>query len=207
MEQPLGHAIGVWLETREAIEMLQGKADDDFYQVTVILSAYMVWLGGKAESFEQARALVEKKLQSGEAYNIFSALVKAQGGETRYLEKPQEYPEAKFSEDIRAQRDGFVTLAHARTLGEISMLLGAGREKKEDEIDFAAGIILHKKVGDAVQKDERLATLYATKKPISSNLIERARSAFDIHSTAVAKLPSILGIIDENGKHAWNYSF
>ncbi len=204
MEQPLGHAIGTWLETREAIQMLQGQAAPDFAEVTLTLSALMVLLGGLSNSYSEARKQVEKKLASGEAFEIFKKIVHSQGGELEVVEQPERYPQAQYEFVIRASQKGYVHQCHARTLGQVSMLLGAGRQKKEDGIDYMAGMIIHKKVGEEVEKDEPLATLFANARPISPALVQRAQSAFQIRPQPADSLPVILGIVDREGKHPWN---
>lgn len=204
MEQPLGRCIGTWLETHEAIEMLKGQAEPDFYEVTITLSAHMVWLAGIEKTYSEAKSLVEDCLHSGKALRIFREIVIAQGGDVRVVDDPSKYPAPKYAFHLQAEQSGFLHVAHARRLGEISMQLGAGRSKKEDGIDYLAGIIVHKKVGDQVKKGEKLASLYASVDPISPGTIEDARSAFKIAPTAVSKLPTILGIIDINGKHDWS---
>ena len=203
MNQPLGRCIGTWLETREAIEMLNGKAEQDFYEVTMTLSAYMVWLGGLSETYRKARTLVEECLHSGKAIQIFRDMVQAQGGDLAVVDDPERYPAPKHEFHLKANTSGFLHSVDARILGKTSMLLGAGRAKKEDGIDYHAGIAVHKKVADRVNKGEQLASLYASNKPIPPQLTERAQSAFHIAPAAVSKLPAILGVVDENGAHKW----
>ncbi|MFQ5627726.1 MAG: thymidine phosphorylase [bacterium] len=203
MDQPLGNCIGTWLETREAIEMLNGQAEQDFYDVTITLSAYTVWLGGLAETYHKARTLVEECLHSGKAMQVFRDMVQAQGGDVTVVDDPAKYPAPKHEFHLQADASGYLHSVDARVLGETSMLLGAGRLRKEDSIDYHAGLIIHKKVADRVNKGEQLASLYATEKPISRELIERAQSAFHIASAAFPKLPTILGIVDENDAYKW----
>ncbi len=203
MEQPLGRAVGTWVETREAIEMLKGRADQDFAEVTLTLSAYMVYLGGLAESYAEARKRVEQALNSGKAFETFVQIVSAQGGDVSVVEHPERYPEPGQEVVIEASASGFVHRCHARTIGQTAMLLGAGRQKKEDDIDYTAGIIVHKKVGDAVEQGEPLATLYATRKAISTDLIQRVAGAFTIKSERAEPLPVIHGLISTGGRHEW----
>lgn len=205
MEQPLGRNIGTWLETREAIDMLQGKAEADFYEITIALSAMMVWLGGKADDYQGARNLVERQLQTGAAFEKFRDMVQAQGGDLRVVDKPESYPKPRDEYKILAPATGYVQQVHARTLGEVCLLLGAGRRTKDDGIDYLAGIVVHKKVGEQVMQGEALATLSAGARPIEVGLAERARRAFTITPEPVAPLPLIHAMIDASGKHAWRY--
>ncbi len=204
MEQPLGRTIGNWLETREAIDMLHGKpVPEDFYEVTVVLSAMMVWLGKLTPDFDRARALVEEKLASGAALQRFRDVVAAQGGDVAVIDAPENYPEPGYRQRITADQDGWLQQAHARTLGQVSMLLGAGRLKKESDVDPLAGIIVHKKVGDPVRKGELLAELCADRVAIPPELRQRAESAFTVSAQQVPPLPTILATVDTEGRHEW----
>ncbi|KAA3620248.1 MAG: thymidine phosphorylase [Calditrichaeota bacterium] len=196
MDQPLGNAIGNWFETEEAIRMLHGQAPEDLHFLTIELSAYMVWLAGKESSLEKARTLVSSQLKSGEALKRFREIVIAQGGDVAFVDDPDSFAKPQFKAEIIASQSGYVAEAHARKLGQISMLLGAGRQKKEDSVDVLAGIKLHKKVGEIVEKGSPLCTLFANLKPIPETLIHRADSAFKITGEKVAKLPLILDIIE-----------
>lgn len=206
MEQPLGVSIGTWLETREAVDMLAGKpVARDFYNVTIALSAYMVWLGGLAPSFADAKEHVEHALQSGAALQRFREIVSHQGGDISILDAPGKYPAASHQCDVLAESSGFVHGLHARTFGQVAMLLGAGRRKKEDGIDYTAGILLNRKVGDRVQVGEKIATLFASQQPIASHLVERIQTAINVATEPCQPLPVFLGIVDENGKQVWSH--
>ncbi|KAA3662647.1 MAG: thymidine phosphorylase, partial [Calditrichaeota bacterium] len=196
MDQPLGNAIGNWFEAEEAIRMLHGEAPDDLYAVTIELAAYMVWLTGRADSLENARDRVQEKLQSGEALQRFREIVKAQNGDVSLVDFPDRYATPKYSIDIKASEGGYVSMAHARELGKISMLLGAGRQKKEDAVDALAGIKLHKKVGAQVSNGDVLCTLFADLQPIPEDLIQRTAYAYKIVGDPVDVPPTILEVID-----------
>ncbi len=203
MEQPLGRGIGTWLETAEAIRMLKGEAEADFEEVTLTLSAYMVWLGKLTTTLDEARERVTEKLRSGEAFALFRKLVQVQGGDVRYLDSPESYPTTEHRFEIRAATQGYVHRCRARTLGQVAMLLGAGRQKKEDGIDYLAGIEVLKKVGDRVQAGDTLAVLHRGTGPIPQELIDRAASAFAIEAEPCQPLPTLLGIVNENGLQRW----
>ncbi len=196
MDQPLGKTIGNWFETEEAIHMLQGEAPEDLETVTIELSAYMVWLAGRTNSLAKARELVSDKLASGEALARFREIVVAQGGEAQYIDHPERYATPAYKAEIFAVKNGYIAEAHARKLGQISMLLGAGRQKKEDGVDTLAGIKLDKKVGEFVEKGDRLCTLYANMHAIPENLRNEAGRAFKISEEKVAALPVILDVIE-----------
>lgn len=161
MSQPLGYAIGNSLEVQEAIDTLQGKGPEDLTELCLALGSQMVVLGGGAKTLEEARVLLKEVMENGKALAIFGDLIEAQGGNPAVVSDLSLLPTAKFSRVIESTRAGYVTKIVADELGVAAMLLGAGRATKEDEIDLAVGITLHKKVGDAVEVGEALATIHA----------------------------------------------
>ena len=203
MDQPLGKNIGTWLETVEAVEMLQGRYEQDFYDVTMALSAQVLVLGGKASTIEDAVGILQQKLESGQAFSLFCDMIAAQGGDCTYITQPSRYGHPEHTASLYAEKAGFVHQVHARTLGDISRLLGAGRLQKDDEIDYSAGLTLTKKVGDFVEVGEKIATLYSGRKSIQPEFIEQSRAAFTIKPNAHKPLPSILKIVDQAGIRRW----
>lgn len=161
MSQPLGYAIGNSLEVQEAIDTLQGKGPEDLTELCLALGSQMVVLGGGAKTLEEARVLLKEVMENGKALAIFGDLIEAQGGNPAVVSDLSLLPTAKFSRVIESTHTGYVTKIVADELGVAAMLLGAGRATKDDEIDLAVGITLHKKVGDAVEVGEALATIHA----------------------------------------------
>lgn len=159
MDLPLGYAVGNSLEVIEAIEVLSGRGPADLRQVCVTLASEMVslCLGYTAD---EARAAVEECIKSGAAKAKLCEWIAAQGGDERLVRDPSGFPTAKFSREVVAPVDGFVTRMNAEQIGHSSVKLGAGRVKKGDAIDHSAGIILCKKTGDRVARGEVLAVLY-----------------------------------------------
>ncbi|MGP6139381.1 pyrimidine-nucleoside phosphorylase [Jeotgalibaca sp. A127] len=161
MSQPLGRAVGNALEVEEAIETLKGNGPEDLEELCLELGSQMVYLGGGAESLEAAKALLKEKLTNGEALEKFKVFLSAQDGNPDVVDNYALMPQASFKKEVLATETGYVTEITADDIGVAAMKLGAGRATKESVIDLAAGLILHKKVGDFVEKGESIVTLYA----------------------------------------------
>ncbi|MEW5939629.1 MAG: thymidine phosphorylase [Chloroflexota bacterium] len=161
MNQPLGCAVGNALEVREAIDTLHGGGPADFREHCLYVAAHMLVLGEVASNLETGRALAEKSLADGAAFEKFRQLVQAQGGDVSYVDDPEKLPKAEFVETVEAPQSGYVERVQARVVGEASVALGAGRAKKTDPIDYAVGFVVHRKVGDKVRAGEPLFTVHA----------------------------------------------
>ncbi|HJD14988.1 MAG TPA: pyrimidine-nucleoside phosphorylase [Candidatus Enterococcus stercoripullorum] len=161
MSQPLGEAIGNSLEVVEAIETLQGKGPKDLEEMCYVLGSQMVVLAKKADTLEQAREMLEEALHSGKAFAKFKEMVANQGGDVSVIDYPEKLLTAKYEIELPAKQSGVITKLVANELGIAAMMLGAGRKTKEDTIDFAVGLKLRKKVGEAIQEGESVLTIYA----------------------------------------------
>ncbi|MBA4379603.1 MAG: thymidine phosphorylase [Anaerolinea sp.] len=161
MNQPLGNAVGNALEVREAIETLHGGGPADFREHCLTVAAHMLVLGELAADIKSARALAERALDEGPAWQKFRALVSAQGGDVSYVDDPDRLPRARFVEVVNAPRSGYLAQVHARLVGEASVTLGAGRAKKGDPVDHAVGIVVHHKVGEFVEQGQPLFIIHA----------------------------------------------
>lgn len=166
MSQPLGNAIGNALELKEAIDTLRGEGPEDLTELVMTLGSQMVVLGGKAETLDEARTLLQEAIDSGAALDKFRTFLGNQGGNTEVVDHPELLPQAKYQINIPAKSSGVVTEIVANEMGIASMMLGAGRQTKEDEIDLAVGLVLHKKVGDKVEEGESLMTVYSNTESI-----------------------------------------
>lgn len=160
MDTPLGHNIGNSLEVIESVEVLKGHGPADLTEVCYQLAANMLYLAGKG-TLEECRRMAEEAVASGAAYEKLKQMFAAQGGDVSVLDDPDKFQKAKFSRPLLASESGYLVRMNTEMVGNASVGLGAGRITKEDVIDFAAGIVLHKKTGDKVEKGECLATLYA----------------------------------------------
>lgn len=160
MSQPLGRAVGNALEVEEAVQVLKGGGPEDLRQLCLELAGEMIRIGGRAESFEEGKETARQVLADGRALEKFRQMVRRQGGDDRIVEEPERMGSSRYSRDVLAERDGFIAEMAAQEIGRASQHLGAGRLRKEDEIDFTAGIRMHVRIGDSVQEGDVLATLY-----------------------------------------------
>lgn len=161
MEEPLGNAIGNNLEVKEAINFLKGEMPQDLKEVVLELGAYMIKLAGLGENLEDNKKRMLENIQNGKAFNKLKEMVQNQGGNVSYLEDTDKFEKAKFIEKIFANQDGYIQEINAEEIGKAACSLGAGRIKKEDNIDHSVGIILDKKIGAKVKKGELLAQIYS----------------------------------------------
>ncbi|HGF7585322.1 MULTISPECIES: pyrimidine-nucleoside phosphorylase [Enterococcus] len=168
MSEPLGEAIGNSLEVVEAIETLQGNGPEDLVEMCYALGSQMVVLAGKAKTIDEARTLLQEALESGKALAKFKEMIQNQGGDPTIVEQPERILTARYTMELPAKQSGVVSKIVANELGIAAMMLGAGRKTKEDDIDHAVGLKLHKKIGDTVTKGESLLTIYSNDEEISS---------------------------------------
>lgn len=167
MSQPLGEAIGNSLEVVEAIETLQGRGPADLLEMCYALGSQMVVLAKGAANLTEARAKLQEALESGAALEKFKEMIRNQGGDVAVVDHPERLLTAKYELDLPAPKAGVVTKLVANEIGVAAMLLGAGRKTKEDSIDYAVGLKLHKKVGDPVAEGESLLTIYANSEDVA----------------------------------------
>lgn len=167
MSQPLGNAIGNGLELKEAIETLQGHGPEDLTELVLTLGSQMVVLAKKADNLKDARELLEASIQSGKALDKFKTFISNQGGDVSVIERPDSLEDAKFKIEYTAKQNGFISEMVANEIGVASMMLGAGRQTKEDMIDLSVGIVLNKKVGDEVNAGESILTIHSNKENVN----------------------------------------
>lgn len=168
MNQPLGRMIGNALEIQETIDILKGNGPADITDLVLTLGSQMVVLAKKAQTLAEAREMLETVVANGKALESFRQMVVAQGGDGKVVDDPTIMPQAKYKVDLPAKTSGVVAKMTADEIGIASMLLGGGRQTKDDQLDYAVGIELHKKVGDPVQKGEPLLTIYANREDIDN---------------------------------------
>jgi pyrimidine-nucleoside phosphorylase len=189
MNQPLGNAVGNSLEVIEAIETLKGAGPEDFREHCLHVSAHMLVLGKRAAELPEGRALAEKSLADGSAFEKLRVLVQAQGGDVSYIDDPSKFPRAGYVEVVESPRNGYLAQIQARSVGEAAVTLGAGRAKKSDSIDHAVGIVIHHNVGDKVEKDEPLFTIHANNEAKLVDAREAVLAAHSFSADEVAPLP------------------
>lgn len=185
MSQPLGGAIGNSLEVQEAIAVLQGQGPTDLKELSLTLASHMVAMSQGRDDLPAVRQTLEEVLESGQALEVFKQMVEAQGGDGSYVDDPDRFEEASYQVHIQAPRDGVISRMDALALGQLAKNLGAGRQSLDEAIDLSAGILLEKKVGDAVTAGDRIAVLHTNQSQWSSDLLEQAVfEAIDIGSSA-----------------------
>jgi len=199
MEQPLGYAVGNALEVQEAIDTLRGKGPADLTELCLVLGSYMAVAAGVAKDAAEARQKLTESLEQGYALDTFRRFLKGQGADPAVADDPTLLPQAKKTIELAADRSGYVTRIHAEEVGTCAMLLGAGRETKESEIDLAVGLVLRKKVGDRVEAGESLVTLHVGDETRLAEVQQRLTAAYEIAETAPAEPTLIYGVVTRDG--------
>jgi pyrimidine-nucleoside phosphorylase len=161
MEQPLGYAVGNALEVKEAVATLQGQGPADLLELAFILGSQLLEMSGRAQNETEARIQLKQALDSGAAFAKYKAFVANQGGDTSVLDHPEQLPQAPFIEELAAPQGGYIKAMDAEEIGIAAHELGAGRKVKTDPIDPAVGLVLHRKVGEAVKAGEPLVQIHA----------------------------------------------
>lgn len=166
MSQPLGRAIGNALELQEAIDTLKGEGPEDLTELVLTLGSQMVVLAQKAKDLDEARGMLQEVIDNGKALEKFKTFLSNQGGDASVVDESSKLPTAQYQFELLAKRSGVVSEMIANEIGIASMMLGAGRQTKEDVIDLAVGLVLNKKVGDRVEEGESLLTIYANSEDV-----------------------------------------
>jgi pyrimidine-nucleoside phosphorylase len=196
MSQPLGHAVGNWVEVAEAIECLHGQGPDDLIELTCTLAGAMLKLGGKADTIRQGVEESKKTLASGRAFEKFLQLVGMQGGDTKYIENPEQFPHPKYNLDIVSSSEGYIESINALEIGLACIELGAGRKKIRDKVEPNAGLIFKKKVGDAVKQGEQVASIFAGKRDGVSSAKSRIEGGVKYSAMKPEVRPLILSKVE-----------
>ncbi len=194
MDVPLGNAIGNAVEVQEAIEVLKGRQKDDLYEVCIALAAQMISLVFDCD-VETASVRVVQTIEDGGAFAKMKEWIGAQGGDVRYLDDPALFPKPKYCISVEALEDGYITAMDAQSIGSVSVALGAGRKTKEDTIDHASGILLHKKTGDLVRKGDVIATLLTNDEKCIAQAKQRFYDAVIVADSFSAEKTLIFDVI------------
>ena len=195
MDRPLGHAIGNALEIREVIDTLKGHGPEDLTHECIIMAAHMLVLSHICD-YETALSRVQEALDSGAALERLRMMIDAQDGDSRVIDDESLLAIGKFTYDVTAPQDGYITHMNTEQCGIASVMLGAGRTVKDGPIDYSAGIVMHKKTGDAVSMGERIATLYASDESLFTNAAQTYLAAITIGNTAPKVVDTILDIVE-----------
>lgn len=195
MDRPLGHAIGNALEIREVINTLKGHGPEDLTHECIIMAAHMLVLSHMCD-YETALNRVQQALDSGAALERLRLMIEAQGGDSRVIDDESILIIGQFTYDVIAPQDGYIIHMNTEQCGIASVMLGAGRIIKDGPIDYSAGIVMHKKTGDAVSMGERIATLYASDESLFTNAAQTYLAAITIGDTASKVIDTILDIVE-----------
>lgn len=190
MSQPLGYAVGNGLEVQEAIATLKGEGPSDLTELCLALGSQMVYLAKKADSIEEAREKLLDVLENGQAIEKFKTLISAQNGDPSVVDEPEKLSQTQYQVEVKAKESGYITKIIADEIGKAASMLGAGRTTKDSKIDLAVGIVLQKKVGHFVDKDEPIAVIHSNQKD-NEAVIGKIQNAFHIQKEAVKDIPLI----------------
>lgn len=197
MDQPLGYAVGNAIEVREVIETLNGRGPADLEELCITLGTQMLLCAGKAATEADAEKMLKETIQSGAALKKFAEFVSAQGGDSDCIYHPEKLPQASIVKEVTALETGYIKKILCEEIGVVSLLLGGGRRKKEDEIDLSVGIMLRKKVGDFVNNGDSIATIYGNDPEKIKDTYHRMEGAYFYSKTVVEKKKLIKDIIKE----------
>ena len=192
MDQPLGRTAGNALEVQECVEVLKGGGPADLRELCLELSAWMFYLGGRSASVGEGKKLAAEMIASGRAHDKFREIIRLQGGDERVMDDPSRLPLARYSLDVPSDADGFVAGMNCEQLGTACVVLGGGREKKEDSIDHAVGLVFHKKAGDRVRRGEALCTIHYNSEERLARANHLIEKAFRIVAEPPRDLPKLI---------------
>ena len=195
MDEPLGYAVGNAIEVKEAIDTLNGHGPADLLELCLTIGSLMAVGTGKAANVDEARTLLLEKLNDGSALKKFAEFVEAQGGDSAPVYDTKLLPQASIVKEVYAPVDGYVSHIESDIVGISAMKLGGGRETKESPIDLSVGILINKKVGDKVEKGEKIATLYANDGEKLAAAITELEQAYSYSVTPVERPKLIKTVI------------
>jgi pyrimidine-nucleoside phosphorylase len=201
MNQPLGNMVGNALEVQECIDLLHGGGPEDLRSLCLELAAWMFFLGGACKTIAEGKRLSDQLINSGQAFDKFRQMVELQGGDVSLIDDPTRLPSAKHRIEVLSPQAGYVTGIMCEQVGTACVILGGGRERKEDSVDPAVGIVVHKKIGDKVSAGEPLCTIHCH----SGQQTDRARrlleESYQIASTPPAQIPPLLHRVIYKGEY------
>lgn len=199
MNQPLGRSVGNALEIKEAIETLCGKGPEDLLEVSITLASYMLLGAGRVNTPEEGRTLLLDTIKNKTALDKMAEFIGGQGGDSEFVYKPELLKSASISYDVKSPSDGYVKEIRTDEIGMASLLLGGGRRTKDSEIDLSVGLIIHKKLGDKVSKNETLATLYANDDTKRKEAKKRLINAYLIDKDKPVLNPYVYSVVTRDG--------
>ena len=195
MDEPVGQSIGTQLEIIESVNALKGSMSKDVEEITYALAAQILIMANKSKNIEEAYSLIKETINSGKAYEKFKQLVIQQCGDISYIEDLSKFKSANYIVPVLSKKAGYVSKINTEEIGKISSFIGAGRQTKNDIIDFQAGIIMNKKINDFVSVNEPLLYIHTNKKEVLEEATLRLQNSFTISENKVDKLNNIIKII------------
>lgn len=195
MDEPVGKAVGNTLEILETIECLKGNLPEDIKEIILGIGSQIIKLAGEGNNIEENKCRIMENINNGKAYNKFLELIQSQGGDISYIENQEKFKKAEYVIPVTAEKSGYISAINAKTIGEISVDLGAGRVKKEDSIDHAVGIVLERKIADKVETGDIIAYVHANNEQLGKEAVQRIRDTYVIVSKDVEPEKYILDII------------
>jgi pyrimidine-nucleoside phosphorylase len=200
MDQPLGNMIGNSLEVVEVVDLLRGEGPEDLRQLCLELAGWMLHLGGVSENVAEGKKQSEKLIASGRALDKFRQMVELQGGDPRTIDDPKKLPQAQQTMVLSSSRSGYLASLQCEQIGTACVILGGGRERKEDSVDPTVGIVLHKKVGDAVSAGESIATIHYNARTRATRAVQLLEESYQIaDAPPLNKRPLIHRVIGKPG--------
>jgi pyrimidine-nucleoside phosphorylase len=207
MDQPLGNMIGNALEVVECVEILRGEGPDDLRALCLELAGWMLHLGGAAKTVAEGKQQSAKLISSGKALERFRQMIELQGGDPRVIDDAKRLPQARYTMQVVSAKDGYASSMQCEQIGTACVIVGGGRERKEDSVDPAVGIVLHKKVGDKIGAGEPLATIYYNSEPKAQRARQMIEESCEIADSVPAKRSLIhrviekQAVVESGGKH------
>jgi pyrimidine-nucleoside phosphorylase len=201
MNQPLGRTVGNALEVRECIEVLHGGGPADLRELCFDLAAWMFYLGGAAKTVADGNRLAEEIITSGKAFDRFRQMVELQGGDIGAIDDPARLPSTDHRVDVASARSGYVTAIACEKVGTACVILGGGRERKEDSVDPAVGIVVHKKIGDRVSAGEPLCTIHCHSDAQAARAKTLVQESYQIEDAPPARETSLIHRVIYKGEH------
>jgi pyrimidine-nucleoside phosphorylase len=192
MDQPLGTHIGNSLEVAEVLDVLRGRGPDDLRELCLELAGWMFHLGGAADTVAHGKLNAEQLIVSGKALEKFRQMVALQGGDLHTLDHPDQLPQAKYKQAVTSPKDGYITAMDCEAVGTACVVLGGGREKKEDAVDAAVGIVLHRKVGDRVAAGEPLCTVHSNSETRAARATKLLLESYQITDAPVTQRKTLV---------------
>jgi pyrimidine-nucleoside phosphorylase len=192
MDQPLGRMVGNAMEVQECIEVLHGGGPEDLRELCLHLAAWMFYLGGSTKTVAEGKQLSGDIIASGKAFERFRQMVELQGGDVSVIDDPSRLPSADHRVDVPSPSAGYVTEILCEQVGTACVILGGGRERKEDSVDPAVGIVIHKKIGDRVGAGEALCTIHCHSEAQAARAKRLLEESYKISAAPPAHKPSLI---------------